>query len=260
MKRIVMYLLITLKAFSLDINYKELKKIGELIYINEAGGRVEDLIDWNEGEEFPSLGIGHFIWYPKGYEGPFEESFPSLKEVFERENIEIPKIFEDNDAPWTDRRSFIHMKRSGNNDISKGIDFLNKTKEVQIIYISRRLGKAIPLIMKNAGKKEHVKKVLYELLKEPFAMYPLLDYVNFKGEGLKKEERYKGEGWGLLQVLENMEIRDDMIKSFEDSAKLVLAKRVGNAPKDRKEYRWLEGWYNRLETYVTERDKFLAEE
>ena len=29
----------------------------------------------------------------------------------------------------------------------------------------------------------------------------MIDYVNFKGDGLKPTERYKGEGWGLLQVL-----------------------------------------------------------
>ena len=36
-------------------------------------------------------------------------------------------------------------------------------------------------------------------------MYCLVDYVNFKGEGIKPTERYNGKGWGLLQVLEEMQ-------------------------------------------------------
>ena len=32
----------------------------------------------------------------------------------------------------------------------------------------------------------------------------LIDYVNFKGEGVLETERYRGRGWGLLQVLEGM--------------------------------------------------------
>ncbi len=31
-----------------------------------AAGTVSGLTSWNEGEEFASLGIGHFIWYPAG--------------------------------------------------------------------------------------------------------------------------------------------------------------------------------------------------
>ena len=34
--------------------------------------------------------------------------------------------------------------------------------------------------------------------------YALIDYVNFKGEGVLATERYRGRGWGLLQVLEGM--------------------------------------------------------
>ena len=40
--------------------------------------RTNEVLWWNPGEEFPSLGIGHFIWYPAGVDGPFIESFPRL--------------------------------------------------------------------------------------------------------------------------------------------------------------------------------------
>ena len=36
---------------------------------------------------------------------------------------------------------------------------------------------------------------------------------------------------------------------FSNSAKAVLTRRVNNAP--RNERRWLQGWYNRVDTYKT---------
>jgi hypothetical protein len=36
---------------------------------SSAGGSITGLTTWNAGEEFPSLGIGHFIWYPAGFDG-----------------------------------------------------------------------------------------------------------------------------------------------------------------------------------------------
>ncbi len=53
-------------------------KIGRKIWQNECAGSVDGLTSWNGGEEFPSLGIGHFIWYPAGFKGRFEESWPSF--------------------------------------------------------------------------------------------------------------------------------------------------------------------------------------
>ena len=57
--------------------------------------------------------------------------------------------------------------------------------------------------------------------------YALVDYVNFKGEGVLATERYAGQGWGLLQVLEGMTQECSgraAVKSFAESAKTVLTK------------------------------------
>ena len=72
----------------------------------------------------------------------------------------------------------------------------------------------------------------------PGGYYALVDYVNFKGEGVLATERYAGQGWGLLQVLEGMsqESTDrDAVKNFAESAKRVLTNRVRNAPPERNE-------------------------
>src|SRR5258708_5545050 len=46
-------------------------EIGKKIFQNEAGGKIPFLTHWNDGEDFASLGIGHFIWYHDGAPGPF---------------------------------------------------------------------------------------------------------------------------------------------------------------------------------------------
>ena len=80
-----------------------------------------------------------------------------------------------------------------------------------------------------------------------------MDYVNFKGEGTNPSERYKGEGWGLLQVLGGMHgSGPGAAHEFGVSAAEVLTRRVRNSPPERKEERWLEGWKSRVRAYGKE--------
>ena len=80
----------------------------------------------------------------------------------------------------------------------------------------------------------------------------MIDYVNFKGEGISVKERYEGSGWGLLQVLENMKPDDyKPVESFIAACKDVLQNRVSNSPdsKKKQETAWLLGWERRLASY-----------
>ena len=80
--------------------------------------------------------------------------------------------------------------------------------------------------------------------------YALVDYVNFKGEGVLRTERYKDEGWGLLQVLSEMRATGpDPVKEFSRAASAVLRRRVANSPAERREAKWLPGWLNRVNSY-----------
>ena len=67
-------------------------RIGKKIWQNECGGTVAGLTSWNTGENFASLGIGHFIWYPKGVRGPFDESFPELVAFAASRNAKLPEV------------------------------------------------------------------------------------------------------------------------------------------------------------------------
>ena len=81
--------------------------------------------------------------------------------------------------------------------------------------------------------------------------YALIDYVNFKGEGILETERYKGRGWGLMQALAGMTGNQEGAApdEFAEAAASVLRERVENSPPDRHERRWLAGWLNRVATY-----------
>ena len=65
-------------------------------------------------------------------------------------------------------------------------------------------------------------------------------------------ERYRGRGWGLLQVLEGMPesgTAQNAPREFAASAAQVLRERVNNSPPARNERRWLAGWLDRIATY-----------
>src|SRR5947207_9938842 len=63
---------------AINLSPSDARRIGKRIWQNECNGTVAGLTSWNAGETFASLRIGHFIWYPKGQRGPFEESFPKF--------------------------------------------------------------------------------------------------------------------------------------------------------------------------------------
>ena len=113
--------------------------------------------------------------------------------------------------------------------------------------------KVLPKILRDTdyNNREIIKKQFYRMYNSKLGIYCLIDYTNFKGEGVASSERYNGYGWGLKQVLENMEDNGEgnEISDFTKSAKIVLARRVLNSPKSRDEKKWLAGWINRIDKY-----------
>lgn len=238
-----------------ELALPDLMWIGEEIFQKECGGRKDRLLWWNRGEDFPSLGIGHFIWYPKGKEGPFEESFPAFLRFARERGIRIPRFLSATPAPhcpWNNRKAFF---RARNTRTMKSLyTFLVETRHEQTLFIVRRLQAAIPRIMEAASeeRRDHIRTQLFRVGDSPRSLYALIDYVNFKGEGLKSTERYNDQGWGLLQVLEEMsgsEPGPEAIHDFVRAAESVLLRRVWNAPPYRNEERWFPGWKNRVHDY-----------
>jgi len=233
----------------IKISRTQAQQIGQKIWLNEANGRRENLIVWNQGEDFPSLGIGHFIWYPQGIESNFQESFPGLLQHLAKTqplpvwlvNIKYP--------PWHSREQFIAEKHSQFTVQLR--EFLQNTIGEQTQYLINRLENALPLILqaiKNPFERKHVEENFYHIAMQQNGVYALVDYVNFKGEGISPKERYQNQGWGLAQVLQHMWGKsDNLMQAFVEAADYVLTRRVENAPQD--ETRWLPGWRKRLQTY-----------
>lgn len=234
------------------LNDADLQNIGKRIWQNECGGTVAGLTSWNSGENFASLGIGHFIWYPEGVEGPFEESFPKLIQWYRQRGVKLPGwLLSTKDCPWPNQAAFA---RDRDGDRQKDLrKLLASTISEQTLFIIARLDQAAPRLVKAAGRNGALVERNIALLRQTAAgNFALIDYVNFKGEGLSPKERYKGEGWGLLQVLLNMRPPDaaSAPAAFAKSSQQVLARRVANSPPERGEKRWLAGWSNRCAAYA----------
>ena len=228
-----------------QINTREL---GQRIWQNECAGSVQGLVSWNAGEDFPSLGVGHFIWYPAGVQEAFDESFPSFVRYARAKGVSVPACF-DGPAPWPNKAAF-EADRSGRADAMRR--WLAAHIDIQTRFIIARSHQALRRMMNHSPQPETVRRRYAALAGTTQGMYCLVDYVNFKGEGIKPTERYNGEGWGLLQVLEEMQgfpTGRAATAEFSRAAAAVLTRRVANSPASRGEKRWLAGWLNRCKTY-----------
>lgn len=251
-KKLLLLLLILVAPFAeakIQLTDAQAVKIGEQIWQNEGLGRVDYLTVWNDGEAFPSFGIGHFIWYPAGVNGPFMESFPALRDHLDA-HMKLPQwLVEAGDSPWQSREQFYQQFDSP--QMVELRQLLVESVSFQVAIIVQRMEAALPKILHSltdATTRTDVEQRFYRIAAEPSGTYALIDYINFKGEGVAVSERYQGEGWGLLQVLQNMNTQaDDVMAEFVRSADAVLTRRVENAPRD--ESRWLSGWRKRLQTY-----------
>ena len=246
---LLMLLLVAPSVRALEISDTQATEIGHRIWKNECAGTVYGLTSWNKGEDFASLGIAHFIWYPGGKRGPFEESFPGLARYL-KSNGQPVKDWMLGPCPWKSRSDFVsQLEGSQLMELRK---LLASSVPLQARYAAMRLDGALPkmLAAAPAGERAKVAENFRRVAAEPLGYYALIDYVNFKGEGTNPTESYNGTGWGLLQVLTNMKPTGPALPAFARSADEILTLRVKNSPPERNEAKWLPGWRNRLKTYL----------
>ena len=246
------------QAQTLSLSEEEIAWIAERVYRNECFSQDECLIEWNMGEEFLSLGIGHFIWYPKGHKGPFEESFVKYLGYARDCGEKIPRWLNVSPfpaCPWNSREEFLASQQDSR--LLQLREFLLATKSRQADFLIKRLEDALPLILSGltVDSAREISEKFHLLASCSSGIYALVDYINFKGLGILESERYQGQGWGLLQVLSLMDEQVNpqaAVHDFVRAAKIVLRRRVANALPQRNEQRWLAGWLVRLESYLQE--------
>ena len=244
---------------SCNLTKKEKAAIGNQIWKNESNQSYKHLVFWKSNEQFPSLGIGHFIWYPANKKDIYCETFPEVLDFIEKNGVSLPDWLKEarhQGAPWRSRADLVQNENDFKIEELRSLLF--NTIDLQADYIIQRLVIAWPRIKKHASikKRNNIQDLFDQLMKSVNGIYILVDYLDFKGEGTSRKERYKGKGWGLLQVLEAMPEKhlttDQVVDQFITAAINTLEERVRNAPVDKShEQKWLPGWKNRINTYCT---------
>ena len=238
-----------------QLSPEQMDWLGDRVFANECNRNFSCLTSWNEGEDFPSLGIGHFIWYSSQQNERFEETFPNLLAFYKKHGYELPNWLEtlkSPDSPWQNKEQFLADLDSQR--MRQLRNFLGSTIELQVLFIVERLHNSRTDLFRSLepSQRSSVESSFYQVANSqtPYGMYALIDYVHFKGTGIAPSERYQGEGWGLLQVLLELQGSAANLDDFVTAATRVLERRVSNAPTQRAEQRWITGWTNRLQTYL----------
>lgn len=240
---------------SAELSTDQYTWLGEQIFRNECNSRPSCLTSWNAGDDFPSLGIGHFIWYQKDQQEIFEETFPALLAFLGDKGIVLPDWLQDSaaaDNPWRDRDSFNQSQQD--EPMRELRDLLLLTAPLQAEFIVNRFNATRDSIVASfePAERGQARQIMEQLaaLHPPYGQYALIDYLHFKGSGLNPAENYQGSGWGLKQVIADMLGRHVSLETFATAASAVLDRRIENAPPARNESRWQAGWHNRIRTYL----------
>src|SRR5213593_3247275 len=100
---------------AITLSHADILRIGKRVWQNECNGTISGLTAWNQGEDFASLGIGHFIWYPKERRGPFDESFPKLVSFISKRGAKLPTLLltsGEQPCPWNSRAEFLRAQHT----------------------------------------------------------------------------------------------------------------------------------------------------
>ena len=229
--------------------------VGRRIWQNECHGSLEGLVSWNAGEEFCSLGIGHFIWYPVGATNKrFQETFPTLVAYLKEKGVRMPRwLARATGAPWRTRDAFAKKSTRKRMQGLRSLLAATVVEQTEFILLNAETQLQRLVEASTPNEKSLLEKKLRRLSSTPAGTFALIDYLNFKGAGISQQECYQSCGWGLRQVLAGMSASaPHPLEAFISSAKQVLKRRIDLSPQERGESRWLEGWNNRLDSYLKE--------
>jgi len=241
------------------INAAGYHTIAGRIFANETRAQTRYLTYWGAGEDFPSLGIGHFIWFPDGVDAPFDESFPMMVN-YVRQHADgcysMPGWLDELQpfaAPWQSKQQFDAAQQSAR--MLELRQWLADTAPLQARYIVASFSARWNELELPAEQKLPLTRLLQRLVQTSQGLFAVVDYYNFKGLGSNPRERYHGEGWGLVQVLTDISKQpdvdraEDLLARFSEATAARLERRVRNAPPERNEGRWLPGWRARVADY-----------
>ena len=253
--------LLALHAKELRLTDTQANQIARKIWLNEGSGKKSKLVWWNRGEEFASVGIGHFIWFTAEQPMWFWEAFPPMLEYITARGAKPPPWLNPKlHCVWNSYEKWKYAKKHNTKKMRELTAFMNRTKGLQARFMLHRLNSSFPRILSYAKAKgqgkivaRNYKRLLYKKngTIDAQGAYILIDYINFKGDGINKGERYQGKGWGLYQVLTRMNPKDtNPYRAFAKSGKWVLERLTHICPPKRNLKRFKKGWFNRMDSYT----------
>ncbi|MFZ4116138.1 MAG: hypothetical protein ACOYK6_05380 [Chthoniobacterales bacterium] len=226
--------------------YEKITEPKEKVVQDGVAYEEPTLLSWDE-RGFAYVGVCESIWYPempaadKKFVGDWEGFCADLK----NRGMEVPELTL-HSAPWHSQEELdadlANLKKSdqeiGNldqitrkNELNDLLTFLKREDVMKIEYgtLVDRLEKAIDpnseaSMLKNLppAKAEIIKKnfdlvaAINDKVGNPLGLYALVDYCNFKGEGVAPAEHYNTQAWGLGEVLFQMEDLCSDISTLND--------------------------------------------
>lgn len=232
-----------------QITKQEAAKIGLQIWNNESAGKLSELIFWNE--ESLLLGIGHFVWSPKSKNDKLTNNFSDFIAFLKKQGVTIPLwLFNTSSSPWLTKQAFNKNKKTYKMRSLRTL--MTNTIPQQVYFMLERLKLSLPKMLDTVPTDKQ-RQLIYtqfkRLVQTPKGLYAMIDYANFQGTGIEPSKRYQGQGWGLLQVLEQMSSKGKATEEFANAAEFILKKRIDNVPLSVNDTRWYSGWQNRINTY-----------
>jgi hypothetical protein len=202
----------------LNLTPELLHKLAANVLRNETGCRPMDIVKWNKNENFPSLGLMHSIWFPPGVNHAYGQSFPEMWQFLRKKALAagsppVPAFMqsEKTGAAWAETE-FRVPDRETADEIATLKKFLAEPKvlEWQKEFIVRRAQKSFSRVLaaiEPGPKRQEAFSYLKRLLATDRGVISVIDYVNFKGEGLipvKVDGFTQPISWGFRPVLEKM--------------------------------------------------------
>ncbi|MFZ4116632.1 MAG: hypothetical protein ACOYK6_07940 [Chthoniobacterales bacterium] len=221
---------------------------------------------WGEDQEhnFVYIGSLEYIWYGENNRAQFVEDWPTVASRLKAAGLPI-EDWALGACPWNTKEDFDEEVKSSTlpdstldpeSRIGKLIALLSQdeAKTVQVQTLVDRLNRALesshdssltPTIFQDLppGELELLKSNLDAVASvqdakgHPLGLYALIDYPYFKGEGTAIGEHCNVDGWGLQEVLLNMDpnkvkdadgVVDGPLQAFIDSGMATLDRRIAN--------------------------------
>ena len=224
----------------------QLLEIGIKIWQNQCGiwnrpGKVthnmkQGITSWED--DYALIGIGQYIWYPADETKNFQEDWPLVAQELKDKGYSMEDWMLGT-CPWNNSKEFFSdfdgdRLKSLRKMLAKKALIIEQARSIAT-RLDESLDKIKGAIDAESGIGDEEKTALKQLISEnfyqvardhyPCGLYALMDYVHFKGEGVLSTETINGVGWGLRQVLEQMNdkimAKKDPIAVFAHVAKKI---------------------------------------